>query len=59
MKPYHYNKKLIHYLFFQEVNDYGRIYGRLRTSNGQYVSSSWIQKKDKTARNNYCVQVKI
>jgi hypothetical protein len=45
--------------FFQEVNNYGRIYGRLRTPDGQYVSSFWIQKKDKIARNNHCVQVKI
>ena len=32
-------------------------YGRLRTSDGQYVSSCWIKQNNKIARNNYSVQV--
>ena len=45
--------------FDQNVIDHGVKYGRLRTSDGQYVSSRWIKKNNKKARNNYCVQISI
>ncbi|CAB4396114.1 unnamed protein product [Rhizophagus irregularis] len=40
------------------INNYGVKYGRLRTSDGQYVSSCWIKRNNKIARNNYCVQIR-
>ncbi|GES96181.1 hypothetical protein GLOIN_2v1480212 [Rhizophagus clarus] len=42
-----------------DINNYGMKYGRLRTSDGQYVSSHWIKKKNKITRNNCCVQIYI
>jgi hypothetical protein len=42
-------------IYLQNVDNHGVIYGRLRTSDGQYVSSHW--KNSKAARNNHCVQV--
>ncbi|CAG8755546.1 6673_t:CDS:2, partial [Rhizophagus irregularis] len=39
-----------------EVNNYGVRYGRLRTSDGQYISSCCIKRNNKIARNNYCAQ---
>ncbi|CAG8778215.1 20382_t:CDS:2, partial [Rhizophagus irregularis] len=40
------------------INNYGMKYGRLRTSDGHYISSHWIKRKNKIARNNYCVQIR-
>ncbi|GBB88940.1 hypothetical protein RclHR1_15560004 [Rhizophagus clarus] len=40
------------------INNYGVKYGRLRTSDGQYVSSYWIKRNNKIARNNYCIQIR-
>ncbi|PKB96659.1 hypothetical protein RhiirA5_385197, partial [Rhizophagus irregularis] len=40
----------------REVNNYGVRYGRLRTSDGQYISSCCIKRNNKIARNNYCAQ---
>ncbi|PKY61197.1 hypothetical protein RhiirA4_521455 [Rhizophagus irregularis] len=42
----------------QNINNYGMKYGRLRTSDGHYISSHWIKRKNKIARNNYCVQIR-
>ncbi|CAB5358858.1 unnamed protein product [Rhizophagus irregularis] len=41
-----------------EVNNYGVRYGRLRTSDGQYISSCCIKRNNKIARNNYCAQIR-
>jgi len=45
--------------FDQNVIDHGVKYGRLRTSDGQYISSHWIKKKNNTAKSNFCVQVEV
>ncbi|CAB4446790.1 unnamed protein product [Rhizophagus irregularis] len=54
-----------HLIKFSNINDQennfnfdGIKYGRLRTSDGQYVSSHWIKRKSKRSRNNYCVQIR-
>ncbi|POG67634.1 hypothetical protein GLOIN_2v1644898 [Rhizophagus irregularis DAOM 181602=DAOM 197198] len=41
-----------------EVNNYGVRYRRLRTSDGQYISSCCIKRNNKIARNNYCDQIR-
>ncbi|CAB5202631.1 unnamed protein product [Rhizophagus irregularis] len=41
-----------------EVNNYGVRYGRLRTSDGQYISSCCIKRNNKIERNNYCAQIR-
>ncbi|GES84903.1 hypothetical protein GLOIN_2v1644898 [Rhizophagus clarus] len=41
-----------------EVNNYGVRYGRLRTSDGQYISSSCIKRNNTIARNNYYAQIR-
>ncbi|CAB5394695.1 unnamed protein product [Rhizophagus irregularis] len=40
------------------INNYGMKYGRLRISDRHYISSHWIKRKNKIARNNYCVQIR-
>ncbi|RHZ46686.1 hypothetical protein Glove_607g3 [Diversispora epigaea] len=40
-----------------ECNNLGKRYGRLCTTQGHYISSSWIKRNSITTRNNYCVQI--
>ncbi|GES78579.1 hypothetical protein GLOIN_2v1879215 [Rhizophagus clarus] len=56
----YYNGKNIRYVSTFDLDLYskGFKYGRLRTTDGHYISSEWIKRQNSKTRNNYCVQIR-
>ncbi|GBC08174.1 hypothetical protein RclHR1_07950001 [Rhizophagus clarus] len=54
----YYNGKNIRYVSTFDLDLYskGFKYGRLRTTDGHYISSEWIKRQNSKTRNNYCIR---